>query len=134
MALHDAQARRRLVQARLRRERLEGRQKRLRHAGHARIDRGHCVGHAQHLAAAGVHAARRQVVQPRPDVHHDEDMVVYLNGVLAATATGFTTAYEPLPINAAAKATLKPGKNVLAVHCRQTAGGQYIDVGLVEQK
>jgi len=50
----------------------------------------------------------------------------------AATATGFTTTYEELPLNPAARNTLKPGKNIIAVHCRQTRGGQYIDVGLVD--
>jgi hypothetical protein len=67
-------------------------------------------------------------------VHHDEDAEVYLNGVLAASATGFTTQYEPLPINADARATLKQGENLIAVHCHQTGGGQYIDAGLVQVK
>ncbi len=67
-------------------------------------------------------------------VHHDEDVEVYLNGVLAASATGFTTQYEPLPINADARAALKAGENVIAVHCHQTGGGQYIDAGLVQVK
>jgi hypothetical protein len=64
-------------------------------------------------------------------VHHDEDVEIYVNGVLAAKASRYTNRYEELPLTPAGRAALKPGKNVLAVHCRQTTGGQYIDVGIV---
>jgi len=64
-------------------------------------------------------------------IHHDEDAEIYFNGVLATQVPGFSTNYYELEINAEAAATLKPGVNLLAAHCHQTGGGQYIDVGIV---
>ena len=74
---------------------------------------------------AGVDLASLQLY-----VHHDEDAEIYLNGILAAAPHGFTAEYDVIDMLPAARAALKPGKNVLAVHCHQTTGGQYIDVGL----
>jgi hypothetical protein len=63
-------------------------------------------------------------------LHHDEDVEVYLNGEQVLEAKGYTTGYELWPLGDRARNLLRPGENVLAVHCRQTTGGQYVDVGL----
>lgn len=64
-------------------------------------------------------------------IHHDEDADVYLNGVLVLSTSGYTSSYIPLAANAAAKSALiAGGSNVIAVHCHQTGGGQFIDLGL----
>ena len=63
---------------------------------------------------------------------HDEDVEVYVNGVLAASEVGYTDEYARLPMSGTARATLHPGKNLIAVHCHQTVGGQVIDVGIAK--
>jgi hypothetical protein len=65
-------------------------------------------------------------------IHHDEDAEVYVNGVLATAVPGWTISYDFYqPMSKDAKAAIMPnGNNVLAVHCHQTAGGQFIDVGI----
>jgi hypothetical protein len=65
-------------------------------------------------------------------VHHDEDVEIYINGVLAGKFKDYLSEYEERPMTPEGRAALKPGKNILAVHCTQTKGGQYIDVGLVD--
>lgn len=67
----------------------------------------------------------------RIQLHHDEDAEVYLNGVLATQLPGFITGYDEVPPDPAALAALKTGTNIMAVHCHQTEGGQFIDVGIV---
>lgn len=64
--------------------------------------------------------------------YHDEDIEVYINGALAAKASGYTTSYVLINMRQAAKTALRNGKNLIAVHCHQTGGGQGVDVGLVD--
>jgi len=72
------------------------------------------------------------LVNPQFLIHHDEDAEVYVNGTLALTVTGYTQDYELDAPAVDVKALLRPGRNTLAVHCHQTTGGQYIDVGIVD--
>ncbi len=65
-------------------------------------------------------------------IHHDEDAEVYINGISVAVVKGYTTKYGAVPIADGKRSALKVGTNVLAVHCRQTSGGQFIDVHLVD--
>jgi hypothetical protein len=75
----------------------------------------------------------RPLRAPSLRLHHDEDAEVYLNGVLAASANGYTTAYQETTLSPAAARALRPGSNLMAIHCHQTTGGQYIDAGLSEE-
>jgi glucose/arabinose dehydrogenase len=65
-------------------------------------------------------------------LHHDEDAEVFLNGVEIAREPRWTTGYVELPLTGKAAGALRHGRNVLAVHCHQNTGGQYIDAGLIE--
>ncbi len=65
-------------------------------------------------------------------IHHDEDAQIYVNGQLLATFEQYTVEYKVVPIAAEKRSLLRTGKNVMAVHCRQTIGGQFIDVHVVD--
>ncbi len=64
------------------------------------------------------------------NIQYEEAPEVYLNGLLAAKLSGYNADYDQIPLNHQAGAFLKPGRNTIAIHCTQTVGGQYIDVGI----
>jgi hypothetical protein len=65
------------------------------------------------------------------NLHHDDDVTVYLNGKPIYRSRGYLVAYRRIVLGERAISALRKGTNLLAVHCRQVGGGQYIDVGLV---
>ena len=65
-------------------------------------------------------------------IHHDEDAEVYINGKQAARLNGYQTGYVNVPFDANAADLLRVGANTIAVHCRNTGGGQFVDVGIVD--
>jgi hypothetical protein len=65
------------------------------------------------------------------ELHHDEDCEIYINGKQVHTTKGYVTDYFRVVLSPDALKALQPGKNVIAIHCHQNGGGQYIDAGLV---
>jgi len=63
-------------------------------------------------------------------LYHDEDAEFYLNGEKILTRKGFVATYQAWELPPEALKSLRAGRNVLAVHCHQSSGGQYVDAGL----
>jgi hypothetical protein len=63
---------------------------------------------------------------------HDEDVEVFINGVMVCQRKGYIADYVIHRLGSAASAALRPGRNVLAAHCRQTIGGQFLDVQVLD--
>lgn len=60
---------------------------------------------------------------------HDDGMEAYLNGTPILTASSWNGDYDETLSDAAHQAIVA-GKNVLAVHCHNDQGPQFVDVGL----
>jgi hypothetical protein len=63
-------------------------------------------------------------------LYHDDNVEVYLNGEKIYSCNCWNNASEYFPMNDVIKNKLVKGKNVLAVHVTNTAGGQGLDIGL----
>ena len=67
-------------------------------------------------------------------VLHEADVEVYLNGILALRTGGRNSTYDELDIRPEAAAALKSGPNLMAVRCRASKTGAYIDVGIAKEQ
>ncbi|MGQ9518738.1 MAG: glycoside hydrolase family 2 protein [Candidatus Fervidibacter sp.] len=65
------------------------------------------------------------------EVHHDEDCEIYVNGRLFWREASYLTRYKLIRLKPEQISLFREGINTVAVHCRQTVGGQFIDVGFV---
>lgn len=62
-------------------------------------------------------------------INHDDNVEVYLNGEEIYSKVGWLNRMNYFPVSK----KLKKGKNVLAMHCTNTAGGAWLDAGLVKE-
>ena len=65
-------------------------------------------------------------------VMNDDNATVYINGRLATTFFGARHTYYTLPVEKQALDLLKPGRNVLAIHCANSGGPGHIDVSFFD--
>jgi hypothetical protein len=65
------------------------------------------------------------------EVHHDEDCEIYVNGKLLWREGRYLTQYKTVRLTPEQLALFREGENIIAVHCRQTVGGQFVDAGIV---
>ena len=72
------------------------------------------------------------LLKPALLVYHDEDAELFINGQPALSLKGYVTEYKVFPLKEEQRDWLKAGENVLAVHCRQESGGQFIDAHVIE--
>lgn len=64
-------------------------------------------------------------------IHYDNAAEVYLNGVEIWRGEGWSDTYRGMDVTEKVKQALKPGENLLAAHCHQDDGGQFIDMALL---
>ena len=67
-------------------------------------------------------------------LNHDDNIEVYLNGTLIYSHRGWTNnKFVYIPVEEAVIKSLKKENNILAIHIANTAGGAWLDAGLVSK-
>nr|WP_315816217.1 DUF4965 domain-containing protein [Paraflavitalea speifideiaquila] len=66
-------------------------------------------------------------------INHDDNAEVYLNGEKIYSYAGWLNKFQYFRIPETAMRKLVKGKNVLAIHVANTAGGAWLDAGIVNE-
>jgi hypothetical protein len=66
-------------------------------------------------------------------INHDDNIEVYLNGKKIYSKEGWTNNFQYVALSNNDKSALKSGSNVIAIHLLNTAGGRFLDFGLVDK-
>jgi hypothetical protein len=84
---------------------------------------------------------RRSFSLPKTDlnklllkINHDDNTEVYLNGEKIYSKVGWLNKFQLFQIDNVFKSKLKKENNVLAIHVANTAGGRWLDAGIVEER
>ena len=70
------------------------------------------------------------ILNPVLKVSHDDNYAIYVNGKLLHKEAGVSAPYKFINLEKSLGKLFKKGKNVIAVHCHDTGGERYIDVGI----
>lgn len=70
------------------------------------------------------------IPEPILKIVHDEDVEIFVNGQLLLSETGYIDDYKYFKLGRDKGKLFRKGKNIVAVHCVNTTGGQQIDVGI----
>ena len=66
-------------------------------------------------------------------LRHDDNVKVYINGIEIYDYKGWQHSFKYIQLNKRALESLKKNGNVLAIHIQNTAGGRWLDAGLVTE-
>src|SRR5690606_25678664 len=66
-------------------------------------------------------------------LRHDDNVKVYINGEPVYDCECWNNEFKYYDIPEKVRKKLKKKGNVLAIHIRNTAGGQWLDAGIVEK-
>ena len=68
--------------------------------------------------------------EPVIKIAFDDNYELYINGEPVLAEIGASGTYKFMKVDNEKSALFKKGKNLMAVHCKNTGGGQHIDVGI----